>query len=252
MRRLSLAFVAIASMLPFGAPAAECSARSSPNVTPLVELYTSEGCSSCPPADRWLSRLALEAAAGRVVPLAFHVNYWDYIGWKDPFASASGTQRQRDIQAAAGARYVYTPQVVLGGRDFRDWGSGSFQTAVAGIRSERAAAAIDLSVTGDGAKGVEVASTTTAIGAVSGEVVVLVALTQSGLSSRVTAGENTGERLSHDFVVRDFVVHRGLGTAASKFKPAPGWNLAHMRVAAFVQDRRTGRVLQSVACALGG
>jgi len=239
-------------MLPHLAAAAGCSARSAPDVTPLVELFTSEGCSSCPPADRWLSRLVPEAAAGRVVPLAFHVDYWDHIGWKDPFASKAGTQRQRDVQAAAGARYVYTPQVVLGGRDFRDWGSSSFEAAAAGIRRERAAAAIDLSVTADGAKGIEVASTTRAIGAVSAELVVLVALTQNGLSSRVAAGENKGERLAHDFVVRDFVVHRGLGTGSAKFKPAPGWNLAHMGVAAFVQDRRTGRVLQSVACALGG
>ena len=242
----------IASMLPHVADAAACSARSAPNVTPLVELYTSEGCSSCPPADRWLSRLVPEAAAGRVVPVAFHVNYWDHIGWKDPFASTAGTQRQRDVQAVAGARYVYTPQVVLGGRDFRGWGSSAFEAAAADIRRERAAASIDLSVTAEGAKGVEVASTTRAIGAVSGEMIVLVALTQNGLSSRVTAGENNGERLAHDFVVRDFVVHRGLGTASSKFKPAPGWNLTHMGVAAFVQDRRTGRVLQSVGCALGG
>ena len=239
-------------MLPSIVAAAGCTARSGPQVTPVVELYTSEGCSSCPPADRWLSRLAPEATAGRVVPLAFHVNYWDYIGWKDPFASERGTQRQREIQGAAGARYVYTPQVVVSGRDFRDWSSGSFATALESIGRERAAVSIELEAKADAAKGVEVRSATAANGAVSGEMVVLLAVTQNGLASRVTAGENRGERLGHDFVVRDFAVHRGLGTAATTFRPAAGWNLAHMSVAAFVQDRRTGRVLQALSCPLAG
>jgi hypothetical protein len=239
-------------MLPSIAASAGCTTRSGAQVTPLVELYTSEGCSSCPPADRWLSRLVPDAAAGRVVPLAFHVNYWDYIGWKDPFASGAATQRQRDIQAAAGARYVYTPQVVVGGRDFRGWSSGSFDQSAAAIRRERAAAGIELAVKADGLKGIEVTSATRANASLPGDVLVLVALTQNGLSSRVTAGENDGERLAHDFVVRDFAVHRGLGTVTSTFRPAAGWNLAHMSVAAFVQERKTGRVLQSVACALAG
>ena len=239
-------------MLPSIAASAGCTARSGAYVTPLVELYTSEGCSSCPPADRWLSRLAPEAAAGRVVALAFHVNYWDYIGWKDPFASERGTQRQRDIQGAAGARYVYTPQVVVGGRDFRDWGSDSFATALQSIGRERASVSIELEARADAAKGVEVRSATAASGGLRGETVVLLAVTQDGLASRVTAGENRGERLGHDFVVRDFALHRGLGTAASTFKPAPGWNLAHMSVAALVQDRRTGRALQALSCALAG
>ena len=248
MRSFSLAILGLASMLNAFAAPGECSARSGTHVTPLVELYTSEGCSSCPPADRWISRLAPEAAAGRVVPIAFHVNYWDYIGWKDAFASDRATQRQREIQDAAGARFVYTPQVVVGGRDFRDWRSDSFATSMEGIRREVAAASIELSVRADAAKGIEVTSATRATGAVGGELAVLVAVTQDGLSSRVTAGENRGERLVHDFVVRDFAVHAGLGTARSSFRLAPGWNLAHMSVAAFVQDRRTGRVLQSVAC----
>jgi hypothetical protein len=250
MRSLPLAVLGLASMLNAFAAPVECSARSGTHVTPLVELYTSEGCSSCPPADRWISRLAPEAAAGRVVPLAFHVNYWDYIGWKDLFASDRATQRQREIQDAAGARYVYTPQVVVGGRDLRDWRSDSFATSADAIRRERAGASIELAVKADPARGIEVTSATHATGAVGAELALLVAVTQNGLSSRVTAGENRGERLAHDFVVRDFTVHRGLGTARSQFQPAAGWNLAHMSVAAFVQDRRTGRVLQAVACSL--
>ena len=244
--------VLLLAMLPAVAAAAECTARSGPQVTPLVELYTSEGCSSCPPADRWLSGLVADAAAGRVVPVAFHVNYWDHIGWKDPFASERATRRQREIQDAAGARYVYTPQVVVGGRDFRAWHGSSSPAALEAIRRQPARATIELAVRADPAKGIEVVSRTApAPGAKADGWVLLVAATQDGLSSRVTAGENRGERLAHDFVVRDFAVHRGMGEMTSAFKSAPGWNLARMSVAAFVQDPRTGEVIQAVACRLG-
>ena len=97
---------------------ATCTARSGPTVTPVVELYTSEGCNSCPPADRWLSRFAPEADT---VALAFHVDYWDRLGWKDRFASAAHTARQGQQQAANGARFSYTPQVVADGADRKDW-----------------------------------------------------------------------------------------------------------------------------------
>lgn len=240
-------FLVLALMLPSLVPAAECVVRSAPTTTPVVELFTSEGCSSCPPADRWLSGLGEAAAAGRVVPLAFHVNYWDYIGWRDAFASERATERQRAIQRSAGARYVYTPQVVLGGRDFPDWRSAA-PGALESIRRTPAAATIELAVKTDPVRGIEVASLARAApGVRADDLVVVVAATQNGLSSRVTSGENRGERLTHDFVVRDFAVHRGLGSASASFRPAPGWNLAHMSVAAFIQDARTGRVLQSVA-----
>src|SRR5205814_9923293 len=83
---------------------AECAARSTPHATPLVELYTSEGCSSCPPADRWFSTLRAAADARAVVPIAFHVDYWNDLGWKDAYSDARFTQRQRDVAHAVGAR----------------------------------------------------------------------------------------------------------------------------------------------------
>ena len=100
------------------APAAgTCSAQAAAAPT-VVELYTSEGCSSCPPADRWLSTLK-----GRpdLVALAFHVNYWDKLGWPDRFASAAYTERQRALMRPSGASYVYTPQVIVNGQDWRGW-----------------------------------------------------------------------------------------------------------------------------------
>ena len=243
-------FALLAAMLPTVAAAAECTARSGPNVTPVIELYTSEGCSSCPPADRWLSSLAAEAASGRLVALAFHVDYWDYIGWKDPFASARGTQRQRDLQALAGSRYVYTPQVVLAGRDFRAWHASGSAAALEAIRRRPASTSIEVSVKADPVAGIAATSVASGPDTRARDLVVLLAVTQNGLSSRVTKGENRGERLGHDFVVRDFTLHQGLGRASATFRPAAGWNLARMGVAAMVQDRKTGEVLQAVSCAL--
>jgi len=248
MRPLLIAF----ALFPILAGAAECTARSGSHLNAVVELYTSEGCSSCPPADRWLSGLGAAAASGRVVPLAFHVNYWDSIGWKDPFASDRATERQRAIAGAAGARYVYTPQLVVGGRDLPSWRT-SGAGAIDAIQRKPAKATIELAIRADASSGIEVTSTTALAEGVSAkDVVVVVAATQNGLANRVTAGENRGERLAHDFVVRDFAVFGGVGRAQAAFRSAPRWDLAQMSVAAFVQDRRTGEILQALSASCRG
>jgi hypothetical protein len=242
----------VLAMLPIAAAGADCTVRSGPNTNAVIELYTSEGCSSCPPADRWLSAFTAVTGTGRIVPLAFHVSYWDYIGWKDAFASARGTERQRAIQRNAGARNVYTPQVVLGGRDFPGWRShASWSSALDAIQRKPAPVSIELAtrVNPDGA--IEaVVDTTGGPGLKGDDLVVLVAVTQNGLGSRVTAGENRGESLAHDFVVRDFATHRGLGKAATTFKPMPGWNPARMALAVFVQNVKSGEILQAVSAPL--
>ena len=116
---IAIAVAAVAAFVQAPSLAADtCSARSAATVAPVVELYTSEGCNSCPPADRWLSKLKADPNA---VALAFHVDYWDRLGWKDRFASAAFTARQAEQQASNGARFSYTPQVVVDGRDRKDW-----------------------------------------------------------------------------------------------------------------------------------
>jgi hypothetical protein len=101
---------------------AACDAKSGPQAVPLVELYTSEGCSSCPPADRWLSSTFGKGAGPAAgIALAFHVDYWDRLGWTDRFASPAYTERQYDGMRANRARFVYTPQVLVQGRDFPEW-----------------------------------------------------------------------------------------------------------------------------------
>ena len=97
----------------FGALAAQSASAASGQAPVVVELFTSQGCSSCPPADEFLGELAMR---DDVLALAYHVDYWDYIGWKDPFASADFTQRQRDYQGSLGTHMVYTPQMVIDGK----------------------------------------------------------------------------------------------------------------------------------------
>ena len=144
--RMLLALTAAALMTPV--QAAQCEARSGPHTTALVELYTSEGCDSCPPADRWLQGLGGRGLAPeRVVPLSLHVNYWDYIGWKDPYAQQRFADRQRKLAQVMRAQIVYTPQVLLQGQDFRRWGSGgAFDEAVARINARRPEARIALAL----------------------------------------------------------------------------------------------------------
>ena len=250
--RFALAIAAV--IIPTLSPASECIARSGPATAALVELYTSEGCSSCPPADRWLSRLA---GAGNVIPVAFHVTYWDYIGWRDAFGHERHTARQRERASASGARYVYTPQVTVGGRDFREWTSAkAFAQAIE--RINRAPSRVDLEIRVkplERGKLVAEATATPKAGVARGDLALVIAATQNGLSSRVSAGENRGEHLSHDYVVRDFAESRafagsGAATASATFAARGDWKPGAMAIAAFVQDLKTGEVLQAVAAPL--
>ena len=161
-------------------------------VTPVVELYTSEGCNSCPPADRWISTLKADPA---VVALAFHVDYWDRLGWKDRFSSAAFTERQAAQQAVNGARFSYTPQVVVDGRDRKEWPS------LAAPIAEHAAAPVELTLAREGE---HVTATVVARARAPKRLAAYWAVTEQNHVSSVKAGENQGVTLHHDFVVRDY------------------------------------------------
>ena len=219
------------------AQAQGCTARSADTVTPVIELYTSEGCSSCPPADRWLSTLPVEPAA---VALAFHVDYWDSLGWPDRFASPEFTRRQNEQRSVNGARVNYTPQVVVQGRDRPDWPRLSLP--IAGGTPPL----VDITLQGDG-------RTFDAIvrprpGAPE-RLAAFWAVTENGHRSRVTAGENAGEKLSHDHVVRQ--LHRvppwsGAETRL-RFSPSLPADAAHPRALSLVVlDPASGRPLQAL------
>jgi hypothetical protein len=126
---LAASILALAGAAHSAGPA--CSTYSGPHTTALVELYTSEGCDSCPAADHWLSSLfARGFMPDQVVPLALHVAYWDYMGWKDPFAKGEFSARQRRLAQMRRPVIVYTPQVLLQGQDFRRWASDAFAAEV--------------------------------------------------------------------------------------------------------------------------
>jgi len=162
-----------------------CSAEAGAAVPTVVELYTSEGCSSCPPADRWLS--TLKDAPG-VIAAAFHVDYWDGLGWKDRFASPLHSQRQAQLQAADGVRSAYTPQVRVNGRDWRRWPQLPAAAARSTVR-------LALHRAGDGVL-VEAQDRAGA------PLTLWWAGLEDGHVSDVRAGENGGVRLQHDRVVR--------------------------------------------------
>src|SRR5215471_11070793 len=146
-RILALGCIALAAIGPARAADPACSASSGPHTTALVELYTSEGCDTCPPADHWLSSLFSRGfTPAQVVPFALHVDYWDYIGWKDPYGRAEFSARQRKLAAMRRPTIVYTPQVLLQGRDFRRWGGDEFGDEVMRINSRTARARIALAI----------------------------------------------------------------------------------------------------------
>jgi hypothetical protein len=210
-----------------------------------VELYTSEGCSSCPPADRWLSALSARADP-RVVPVAFHVTYWDELGWRDRFADSRYTARQHDLAEAHGASFVYTPQVTIGGGDSRRWSdAGAVEQAIASIDRERAAAHITLASAPASAQGIA-GTASLDLAAHAKDVGLFVVLTQDGLSSRVTSGENRGDHLQHNAVAREMASAAG-GRVEFRFSSRPDWDLSRMSLVAFAQDQRTGRVLQALS-----
>lgn len=188
-------------MAAFAAPTAcaqsqpmACRAHSGAQPPAVVELYTSEGCSSCPPADRWLSTLK-----GRpdVLALAFHVTYWDRLGWPDRFASAATTERQHQLQRAGGWPYVYTPQVVLNGRDLRAWRGAALPRLPAST--------VSLSIVREGGT-----VRATVSGPASQRLAGYWAVLEDGHLSRVKAGENAGQTLAHDHVV-------------TLYRPVPSW-----------------------------
>ncbi len=169
----------------------------------LIELYTSEGCSSCPPAEQWLSDFVdNEDLWQRVVPLAFHVDYWDYIGWTDRFADAEFTDRQRDHAARLGMRTIYTPGMFLSGAEWQRWrrSSAEFEPKAA---SGQLDAVINTDAGAITARFVaQQAAAESAESAESNEKLVLhTAILGFDLSSEVDRGENKGRLLNHDFVV---------------------------------------------------
>ncbi len=221
----------------------------------IAELYTSEGCDSCPPADKWFSTLNVKKDG--VVPLAFHVDYWDYIGWKDRFAKPIYSERQRELVRRQGGRTSYTPQVMLNGRNqstgsiFSSFGAN---LKVIAARPPRADLALEFATATSGLDAVLTAT----LPQVSdrADAAVFLAITENNLSNRVTAGENRGSTLKHDHVVRALhgpLVGEAKDRAEGRFvikRPIAfeqDWKRADLSLVAFVQSTRTGEIYQALS-----
>ncbi len=221
----------------------------------VVELFTSQGCSSCPPADALLADLARRKRSGvQVIPLSFHVDYWDYLGWKDPFSAAEYSARQRWYAALGGSRSVYTPQMVVDGVD-------------AFVGSKRAAAEAALSKAAGVRKQVQLEVALDAPGSVryrsrgsATDAVLYLALVQKRADNPVRSGENARTTAHHVGVVRELSARDYTGSGEGTWRPkrlnavsanAPGSSAVggeanaaeRHRVVVFLQERQTGRIL---------
>jgi hypothetical protein len=254
-RFLAAAAVALLPLAARAAPA--CEVKSDALVRPLVELYTSEGCDSCPPADRWLAANFPRADRGtHAIALAFHVDYWDRLGWVDRFASASYTERQYAAMRANRASFVYTPQVLLQGRDLPGWRGGSGVAAIDAAARKPARAVLTLAaMPSQDAVGVRVVANV-GEAPLRADAELFVAYADGGLHSDVDAGENRGVRLAHEHVVRAL---RRIGAQDAQGRVQGTIDIAKPREAgvaptlvAFVQRRSNGDVLQAVALPLDG
>jgi hypothetical protein len=243
--------VALSGLAP-QAQAARCAKQSPAHAVALIELYTSEGCNSCPPADRWLSELARGAPKlESYVALSLHVDYWDRLGWKDRFASPRYTKRQHELAALSGGTTpVYTPGVFVNLREFR---RGHLEDVLRAVNTQPAEA--DIRIALDSPAPAQLAVTTDfklRPRARPKRPQAFIALYEDGLRTRVRAGENEGVTLHHDRVVREWfgpIDIAGTTSFSRVLALAADWQPARLGVAAFVQDAAGREVLQATSLA---
>jgi hypothetical protein len=264
--RTALALIAISLLVSIVARTDSSAETHSPNLmnrqagsgtakpaTPvLVELFTSEGCSSCPPADALLAQInARQPVKGaEAIILEEHVDYWDDLGWRDPFASAAATQRQKDYAYTIHAE-VYTPQMVVDGRtdvlgsDQRA-AERAIATASSAPKTELELSWVGMTNTMGGPKLLRVRAGKLSAG---DNAEVFMAITESHLHSDVKRGENAGRGLEHDGVVRKFTsLGKTTGSgeysfdAQSSVKLSPDWKRENIRVVVFLQNVRSRRI----------
>lgn len=231
MRGLMWMILGALAVTEAGAAVQSCELRATGAAAQRVELYTSEGCSSCPPADRWMSALA---ARDDQLLLAFHVDYWDDLGWPDRFADTRYSQRQRDIAQRGRSRNVYTPEVVVEGREHRGWRQSL--PAVSGNAAPDLRARMSINdqrqLAVEWAPDADLPAGTSAY----------LAVTEDGLYTEVRAGENRGSRLRHDHVVRAFAHARSPAQRLVLTLPAD-LEREQARVNLWIEDRE-GRTVQ--------
>ena len=221
----------------------------------MVELFTSEGCSSCPPADALLSKLDQQPINGvEIIVLSEHVDYWNSLGWQDPFSAAGFSERQREYGDAFRTSSVYTPQMIVDGRQ-EFVGSDEKRAHTAIVKAARETRAkVELQLTSTKELAVNITDLPHVTEADTAEV--LLAVTESNLSSDVARGENAGRALKHTAVVRQLQSIGEVAAGSNKFTanvavPAnTGWRKDNLRIVVFIQEPRSRRVLGAASVKL--
>lgn len=217
----------------------------------LVELFTSEGCSSCPPADALLEKLVRTqpVPGAEIIALSEHVDYWNYIGWSDPFSSAQFSQRQQTYSIAFQRDGAYTPQMVVDGEaEFVGSNPDKAWRAITQA-SAHAKAKVEIHPTVNSQAGfLKLNVMVSDLPATSDKADVMLAITESNLASDVVRGENSGRKLRHVSVVRLLskvgeTKSRENFTAAPEIRLATDWNRENLRAVIFIQQRNQRRVL---------
>jgi hypothetical protein len=229
-----------------------CNAKSGNETAAVLELYTSEGCNSCPPADKWVSSLAPNGfKAGQIVPLAFHVDYWDYIGWTDRFAQSEFGGRHRGLARANGSGTVYTPQIFVNGKDIRlAFSNVKLNGTLKEINPAKPRADIGLELDASNPSALNL-SASASLADPTDDAQAYLAVYENKLTSNVKAGENRGVKLEHDYVVRELIgplKFDRLGKLEIKQTVAvqSDWKIKDVGIAAFVQRRDSGETLQAL------
>ncbi len=218
------------------AQAPVCETRTGALQNQVIELYTSEGCSSCPPADKWLTTQKASALVEGAVVQSFHVSYWDYIGWKDRFAAPAYNVRQRQIAAWNKSAQVYTPQIVRDGKSAQPFMLKRNETPA------QASIVLTSSQKSNSYSADIVPNNPTKPWAAYWTV------TEDGHTTKVKAGENSGELLKHDFVVRQYeTVAEQKGRAKLSFTALPKEGAFAQRVNLVVYEPSSGATLQAAA-----
>ncbi len=260
---LALIFVATLIGLAFaGSRFSAAQEKPAARVPVVVELFTSEGCSSCPPADALLARLAKTqpVEGAEIIPLKLHVDYWNRLGWTDPFSAAAYSQRQARYADTFAEGSVYTPQMVVDGR--AEFVGSAEAKAISAIASAARAPKPALEIHADVKAGNSL-TVNVRVPALSGRTPgeaadVFLAITEDNLHSNVTAGENAGRAFDHIAIVRllrsIIRVRPGQqddGVASVTFALDPAWKREHLRAIVFVQEEKSRHILAAASLPLG-
>lgn len=207
----------------------------------IVELFTSEGCSSCPPADKLLSEL-IDSNGANIAPLSEHVTYWNYIGWKDPYSSSAFDSRQYKYVSRLGLSSAYTPQVIVNGIEQTVGSDRNSVTEAIGKALRAPPLELPLSTSLKSATVISVTVHTAAVSERTGEIILVV--TESGITSKVRAGENFGHVLKHDAVVRAYkskmLANNENDQVTIDIDLETSWNRSKLNLVAFFQQPDSG------------